>query len=229
MGSGACTNDVVEVEEQSLKSCEKLDKARVGGLQKDGAEPPVELGPITPEADRENGESQSTILKKPPIIVVKSNRDGDDPFGLSDDSSGSPRTPEDGVFDPFAPGPDKLAMAPMCKKFVSKSRSVVARQLSFDSPVQISEDEICTGDVESLSDEEMIEAVYENLLEAIVSDLTLGVVGERSRKDWDCGDDCKTPPGTRLNGIAETCPGAPLRPLGKSRKIDLGLIRKLEF
>ncbi|XP_062003524.1 cyclin-dependent protein kinase inhibitor SMR11 [Rosa rugosa] len=229
MGSGGCTNDILEFEEQSPKSCENLDKAKVGEPQKDGAEPQAELGPITPEADRENGESQPTFLKKPPVLTVKSNRDGDDPFGLSDDSSGSPRTPEDGVFDPFAPGPEKLAMAPMCKKFVSKSRSVVARQLSFDSPVQISEDEISTNGVESLSDEEIFEAVYENLLEAIVSDLTLSVLGERARKDWDCGDDCTTPPGTRLTGIAETCPGAPLRPSGKSRKIDLGLIRKLEF
>lgn len=223
MGPGGCANDILECKE----SCENLDKA--GELQKDGAEPQVELGPITPEADRENGESQPTFFKKPLVLTVKSNRDGDDPFGLSDDSTGSPRTPEGGVFDPFAPGPEKLAMAPMCKKFVSKSRSVVARQLSFDSLVQTSDDETSTDSVESLSDEDMFEAVYESLLEAIVSDLTLSVLGEHARKDWDCGDDCTTPPGTRLNGIAETCPGAPLRPVGKSRKIDLGLIRKLEF
>ncbi|XP_050382861.1 cyclin-dependent protein kinase inhibitor SMR11 [Argentina anserina] len=227
MGSGGCTNDILEFKEQSPKPCENLDKA--GELQKDAAEPQAVLGPITPEADRENGDSQLTFLKKPPVLTVKSNRDGDDPCGLSDDSSGSPRTPEDGVFDPFAPGPEKLAMAPLCKKYVSKSRSIIARQLSFDSPIQSSDDEISSNCVESLSDEEMFEAVYENLLEAIVSDLTLNVLGERARKDWDCGDDCITPPGTRLNGIAESCPGAPLRPVGKSRKIDLGLIRKLEF
>ncbi|OMP00628.1 hypothetical protein COLO4_12535 [Corchorus olitorius] len=38
-----------------------------------------------------------------------------------------------------------------------------------------------------------------------------------SNNEWD-SDDCKTPPGApRLNGVAETCPGAPIRPSKKSK------------
>ncbi|CAB4285005.1 unnamed protein product [Prunus armeniaca] len=244
MGSGDCINELDQCKLPSQKSLEKLDRASALGLHKDAAETPMKLmangmaslGPITPKADRENGDftinfiSPPSFLKKPSMVTCLSsntNRNGDDPFGYCADGS-SPRTPVDGVFDPFAPGRDDLALAPRCKKFVSKYRSVVARQLDFDSPVQNSEDEIWT-DVESISDEEMFEAVYENLLKVIVSEQTEGVFSECSRKGWD-SDDCKTPPPEPLlNGVAESCPGAPLRPSGKSRNIDLGLIRKLEF
>ncbi|KAL6278362.1 hypothetical protein ACE6H2_021963 [Prunus campanulata] len=244
MGSGDCINELDQCKLPPQKSLEKLDRAKALGLHKDAAETPMKLmangmaslGPITPKADRENGDftidfiSPPSFLKKPSMVTCLSpntNRNGDDPLGYCADGS-SPRTPVDGVFDPFAPGRDDLALAPRCKKLVSTYRSVVARQLNFDSPVESSEDEIWT-DVESISDEEMFEAVYENLLEVIVSEQTEGVFSECSRKGWD-SDDCKTPPPEPLlNGVAESCPGAPLRPSGKSRNIDLGLIRKLEF
>ncbi|KAM1160027.1 hypothetical protein ACFX13_033882 [Malus domestica] len=243
MGSGGCTNGLEECKLQPPKTLEKSDKASVLGLHKDAAEPPVELvangvaslEPVTPNAVRENGDLP-VGLKSPPSVCKKSSnvtclnpnaiRNGDDPFGCSDDSS--PRTPVDDVFDPFAPGREDLAKAPQCKKYVSKCRGMVARQLNFDSPVQISEDEVLTY-VESISDEEMFEAVYKNLLEAIVSEQTEGAIAERSRKDC-VSDDCVTPrPEPRQTGAAETCPGAPLRPSGKSRNIDMRLIRKLEF
>lgn len=41
------------------------------------------------------------------------------------------RTPKDGVFDPFAIGPDHKALAPLSKK--SRPRGIVARRLNFDS------------------------------------------------------------------------------------------------
>ncbi|XP_050115933.1 uncharacterized protein LOC126593837 [Malus sylvestris] len=243
MGFGGCTNGLEESKLQPSKSLEESDKASVLGLHKDAPEPQVELiangvaslGPVTPNAGRENGDLL-VDLKSPPSVCKKSSivtcldsnaiQNGDNPFGCSDDSS--PRTPVDDVFDPFVPGREDLVKAPQCKKYVSKCGGMVAHQLNFDSPVQTSEDEVWT-DVESISDEEMFEVVYENLLEAIVSEQTEGVIAECSRKD--CGsDDCATPPPEpRQTGAADSCPGAPLRPSGKSRNIDVGLIRKLEF
>ncbi|KAL5738912.1 hypothetical protein ACOSP7_027859 [Xanthoceras sorbifolium] len=83
-------------------------------------------------------------------------------------------------------------------------------------------------DVESISDEEVFESVYNNLLEAIVAKQTEGLLAEIANIECD-SDCCQTPPAPRLNGIAETCPGAPMKSSAVSRKIDLGLCRKLEF
>ncbi|GMY25752.1 cyclin-dependent protein kinase inhibitor SMR11-like isoform X1 [Fagus crenata] len=174
----------------------------------------VSLGPITPDSDREIGDCS---------IDSNSNRD-DDP---SNDSS--PRTPKDGVFDPFAPGPDDKALAPPCNKYFLEPKGIVARRLDFDSSFVAVEAGDCGDSAEPVSDEEIFESVYENLLEAILSKLTEDVASEISNVDWD-SDGCKTPAlAPRLNGIADTCPGPPIKSAGKSRNIDLELCRKLEF
>ncbi|KAH1030334.1 hypothetical protein J1N35_042508 [Gossypium stocksii] len=88
----------------------------------------------------------------------------------------SPRTPKDGIFDPFAPS---------YSKYVDEMRITVARRLNFD---------ISVGTVECDS------------------------------------DGSKTPPSAPcLNGVSDTCPGAPIKLTGRSRVIDLGFCRKLEF
>ncbi|PQQ09443.1 uncharacterized protein Pyn_21435 [Prunus yedoensis var. nudiflora] len=220
MGSGDCINELDQCKLPSQKSLEKLDRAKALGLHKDAAETPMKLmangmaslGPITPKADRENGDftidfiSPPSFLKKPSMVTCLSsntNRNGDDHLVI--------------VLMVAAPGHQWM---------VSSTPLPPVGMTWHWHP--FSEYEIWT-DVESISDEEMFEAVYENLLEVIVSEQTEGVFSECSRKGWD-SDDCKTPPPEPLlNGVAESCPGAPLRPSGKSRNIDLGLIRKLEF
>ncbi|KAJ6708500.1 CYCLIN-DEPENDENT PROTEIN KINASE INHIBITOR SMR11 [Salix viminalis] len=144
------------------------------------------------------------------------------------DNFSSPRTPKDGVFDPFAPGHEDKILAPQCKKYYDEARASVVRRLNFTSSFRALRNESFGDDVE-LSDEEMFESVYESLLEAIVLKQTEGALEEMTKLEWD-SDDCTTPPAAPiLTGVPDTCPAAPLKRKGKSRTIDLGLCRKLEF
>ncbi|KAM1125746.1 hypothetical protein FF1_041017 [Malus domestica] len=212
MGSGGCTNGLEECKLQPSKFLEEFDKTNVLGLHKAVAKPPVKLiangvaslGPVTPNAVREN-EDLLVDLKSPLSGCKKS----------SNVTCLDSNAIQNGD-NPFSCSDD------------SSPRTPVDDVFDPFAPVQTSEDEVWT-DVESILDEEMFEVVYENLLEAIVSEQTEGVIAERSRKD--CGsDDCATPlPERRQTGAADSCPGAPLRPSGKLRNIDVGLIRKLEF
>jgi hypothetical protein len=192
------------------------------------------LGPITPDSARVIGDfpvdfkslkSQTTLLNnKVASFDSKCDRD-EDPLVCIDD--GSPRTPKDDVFDPFAPGPDDLALAPLCNKYLHVSKGIIARRLNFDfSSIEAVEEE---AGAQPLSDEEMLESVYENLLQVIISKQTEGLLSGISHVDCD-SDGCRTPPSApRLSGVADTCPGAPMKPTGKPRNIDLGLCRKLDF
>lgn len=234
MGSGAC-------EDLSRSRFEKFDSVKVSVVEthKDVVEAPDDtnsLGPITPDSDRENGDfpvdrnSPPMSAKKMTSVAcldLETDRNGENPLCCEDSSS--PQTPKDGVFDPFAPGPDDLVLAPQCRKFVNKSRNLVARRLSFESSIEVLEEESHGKDAFFISDEEIIEAVYENLLETIVSHQREVLVAGTSSLEWD-SKDCRTPPlAPRLHEIADTCPGAPMRPAGKSRKIDLALCRRLQF
>ncbi|KAI4355961.1 hypothetical protein L6164_000017 [Bauhinia variegata] len=189
----------------------------------------VSLGPITPDAGREHGdiyldfESPITVAKK----QLKLSGNGDK-VAFVDNCS--PQTPKDGVFDPFAPGPDDMVRAPQCRKYLDELRDTVSRQLKFD-PCNLFAHEN-SGDnveVESLSDQEMFESVYENLLEAIVSMQTEDALAEMKNVEY-VPINCKTPPSElQRSGIADTCPDAPLKPRGTPRIIPVELCRKLEF
>lgn len=188
------------------------------------------LGPVTPDSIKETGDfplSPVTLVKKLPKVLSftsKTNR-SEDHF----DNFSSPRTPKDGVFDPFAPGHEDKIPAPQCKKYNDEARASVVRRLNFTSSFRALRNGSFGDDVELLSDEEMFESVYESLLEAIVSKQTEGALEEMTKLEWD-SDDCTTPPAAPiLTGVPDTCPAAPLKRKGKSRIIDLGLCRKLEF
>lgn len=162
------------------------------------------LAPITPDPNREVRDL-SNNSKSPPTLV----------------SSSPPQTPLKGVFDPFAPGPEKLLHAPYSRKFRSNSQGIAIRRLDFDH---------CEADVKAtvtLDDEILLETVYDTLLEVIISkQIEEGVLDVCT----DLEDGCKTPESSkRLTGIAETCPEAPVKCGRKSRNIDKSLCRKLEF
>ncbi|KAF5737317.1 hypothetical protein HS088_TW13G00196 [Tripterygium wilfordii] len=170
MDSGVCTDRVRECKDSADEGLKKSDEPSV--VEAKGSfidQTIVALGPITPDSNRENGEvpyfvSPITVLRKPAKALCfdfETSRN-QDPLAPIDDS-GSPRTPKDGVSDTFAPGPDHLALAPLCKKFFDKSRINVAHRLNFDSSYKIVED------AGFISDEQMFDAVYENLLEVIVT------------------------------------------------------------
>ncbi|CAJ1948254.1 unnamed protein product [Sphenostylis stenocarpa] len=186
--------------------------------------------PITPEALTENGDFQSQSpltlsvvrkqLKRAGIHCDSDRRGGcvDNNNDNDNGSIGSPRTPKDGVFDPFAPGPDSMARAPNSNKYLDDLRNTVARRLDFHPSF-----DDARADTDTLSDEDMVESVYESLLQVIVSKQAEGVLAQLS-------DDCETPPSAPcIIGIADTCPGAPMKPAAPPRNIDLRLCKKLEF
>ncbi|KAJ8898837.1 hypothetical protein K2173_008146 [Erythroxylum novogranatense] len=209
--SCSCVDESVESNPSCPKSCKDLDAKN----------PKFELpslGPLTPDTTKENGNFPFNLNSPPtlPKLLISESNTNDIPA--------SPKTPKDGVFDPFAPGPNEMAMAPHCKKYLDEARASVSRCLNFTSSFRR-----CSFDADSFTDEEMFETVYENLLEAIVFKQTEGALTQVPNEECD-SDACRTPPlAPRLNGLAETCPGAPLKSTVKSRVIDLGLCRKLEF
>lgn len=199
------------------------------------------LSPITPNPCRENGDSVSMTNSplssespKSPNVDGFNSAESDGTVGLGQDNS--PRTPKDGVFDPFAPGPEEMLLAPMCKRLVKKSQKIVARRLDF-----LDDDDDVDGDDSSKSGEEgkeleillektILDAVYGTLLKAIVLKQTEDFVAENSPSGSESLLAAPTSPPPSLTWIAETCPGAPMKAMaGKSRNIDPGLCRKLEF
>ncbi|KAA8517605.1 hypothetical protein F0562_015079 [Nyssa sinensis] len=191
------------------------------------------LGPITPDSNRESGDflldftSPLTLVSSPLKAVCFDSHQNIERYASIDNS---PHTPKEGVFDPFAPGPDKLMLAPHCNKYLEESQSNVARQLNFDASVKFFADGNPGNDAESISEEDIfLETVYGTLLEVIVSKQTEELLAEISPLDSG-SDGFKTPTSAPcLNGIAETCPRAPMKPTKKFRSIDQGLCRKLEF
>ncbi|KAJ6746833.1 CYCLIN-DEPENDENT PROTEIN KINASE INHIBITOR SMR11 [Salix koriyanagi] len=113
------------------ESC--TDKSQDERANKSNVEP--SLGPITPDSSKESGDfplfSSVTLIKKLPRVLSftsKTNKSED----LFDNFS-SPRTPEDGVFDPFAPGHEDNVLAPRCKKYYDEARASVGCRLNFTS------------------------------------------------------------------------------------------------
>ncbi|CAH8386088.1 unnamed protein product [Eruca vesicaria subsp. sativa] len=92
----------------------------------------------------------------------------------------------------------------------------------FGSDPSLSEEELITTLSPLLSDEEIIESIYQSLLLIILS-LQLQ---QGSGEIW-CFDGCKTPPSRVAETAPDTCPGAPMKLAKISRTIDSGLRRKL--
>lgn len=187
-------------EEKSLchESMKKVEEKHVGKDLEITKNDVSLLGPITPDPNRETG---------------------DFPIDLKSPLNSSPHTPFKGVFDPFAPGPDKLLHAPHSRKFRSESQVNAIRRLNFDHS-----DESC--EAVTLDEEILLETVYDTLLEAIVSKQREGLEDICS----DSEDGCKTPESFKWpSGVAETCPEAPVKRSRKPRNIDPNLCKKLEF
>ncbi|KAK9068962.1 hypothetical protein SSX86_013078 [Deinandra increscens subsp. villosa] len=200
-------------------SCKSINKHSADMETDLSSSPSVDNGgfglrPITPESNKQGSELKSCVTS--PLTTNESDDD-------------SPSTPKAAVFDPFAPGPDRLMLAPCTMKFFQESRSFVERRLDFNSLTKKDGEHVYESALENHDDDMLLEAVYDSLLECILSKQAEDVLGEISAVD-SSPDAPVTPPfGPRLTGIAETCPGAPLKPVKKSRCIDLSLCRKLEF
>ncbi|KAL4587239.1 hypothetical protein LXL04_000107 [Taraxacum kok-saghyz] len=216
-------------------SCNKLDKNSVdmippsspsSKLDKNGGFAP---SPITPDSNKETADLMSAFTS--PLTILSSplttHHSGDDCYMNLEDDDESPGTPKEGVFDPFAPGPDKLMNAPLSLKQLEESRSYVARRLNFNNSNFTKKD--CEKRESGFEDEVLLEAVYDSLLEAIISKQAEDILAEMTAVGLSC-DGLETPPSApRVSGIADTCPGAPMKPIRKSRNIDLSLCRRLDF
>ncbi|CAN8247259.1 unnamed protein product [Cochlearia groenlandica] len=88
-------------------------------------------------------------------------------------------------------------------------------------------DKIKIDSSDLVSDEEIIDYIYQNVLRVIIVSLELqsNVVDSAV---WGV-DGCKTPPSkhTDTDMVPDTCPGAPMKLTKISRNIDSGLRRKL--
>ncbi|MED6182857.1 hypothetical protein PIB30_032650 [Stylosanthes scabra] len=173
--------------------------------------------PITPDPFVENGDFH---LDSPLTVEVKQFKlDCDSQCNVvattadlvEDNENGSPQTPEDSVFDPFAPGPGHLVRAPQCRKYL-KSNISISRRLDFPGPIDASHDED-----ESLSDQEMFESLYEDLITVIVSKQQTEVTPHKVFPVFSARPDA--------------CPDAPIKVKSRDnqRNIDAALCKKLEF
>ncbi|XVF29771.1 hypothetical protein REPUB_Repub15cG0150800 [Reevesia pubescens] len=241
MDTGLCAS---KCQDLSLKLMKKSDSVCIEEANREVIDPStptregnkeVSLGPITPDANREIGEFPYNFNSKPVAVEKPPKMPHFDPDAtinqdlLAYVNHSSPKTPNDVVFDPFAPGPEDMVFAPLCRKYIDEMKTTVAHRLNFDYSVRNVDSATHRTAAESISDDEMFESVYENLLEAIVSNQAQGFLTEFSNIECD-SDGCKTPPSVPcLNGVAETCPGAPIKLTGRPRNIDLELCRKLEF
>lgn len=183
--------------------------------------------PITPDSNKESADLMSAFTS--PLTIISSpsmNEEDDDSYMNVEDDDSSPCTPKEGVFDPFAPGPDKLTNAPLSMKHLEESRSYVARRLNFNSLLTKKDSEKREF---GFDDESLLEAIYDSLLEAIISQQAADILDEMTAIGSN-NDVLETPPSApRVSGIADTCPGAPMKPVKKSRNIDLSLCRRLDF
>ncbi|KAL2481812.1 Uncharacterized protein Adt_34778 [Abeliophyllum distichum] len=191
------------------------------------------LEPVTPDSNPESGDqfhrfaSPLTIHSSSPNFPCFSPYQNNHPNFPNEDS---PRTPKENVFDPFAPSPDKLLLAPHCGKCMEKSWINVVRQLNFKSTSNLfryANHEVNKDTI--LDEEKLFESLYGALLEAIISEQTVELVAKALTQFSESGVFRTPTSAPRLSGVADTYPGAPLKSSSKFRVIDKELCRKLEF
>ncbi|GAB4856200.1 hypothetical protein Ancab_014125 [Ancistrocladus abbreviatus] len=193
------------------------------------------LEPVTPNPNQESGEG--VFYSKSPLSMVSPLLP--DPncfeFPTSDNLVAAPDvsacTPQKEVFDPFAPVLDEIVFAPVGKKPMKESWSIVVQRLNFEdfSDQALGERNEDNGnDLETLSEEMLLESIYGTFLAAIVLKETEIFLAENHPCCSTGSETPSSPP--RLTGITETCPAAPIKAVTcKSRNIDPKLCRKLEF
>ncbi|KAJ6803631.1 hypothetical protein M6B38_292495 [Iris pallida] len=173
-----------------------------------------ELCPLTPSLESETLETSSASDKTENSEMVS-----------------ACQTPSESIFDPFAPGPEEMALAPNPKKKTLRGTKMpLRRRLIFDLRSD-SEEEM--EEIEStLLDKEdtLLESICKSFLELIVSNQAKQISSEYLTKEDNLIEGLKTPTSLPLlTGIADTCPAAPTRPVLKFRRLDQSICRKLEF
>lgn len=180
----------------------------------------LEMSPKTPDSKQEMMENADDSQSQTSCIQGALN--------LGSNGS-SPRTPKDNIFDPFAPGPDHLLLAPLRKKYDEDTRMNVSRMLRFKQPYGFHLFRDLDINAETMSEEDLLESLYRMLLRVVMASLREEVL-ERISDPMAASDGEKTPTSAPvLTGVAESCPGAPKKAARKATGFDKGLCKKLEF
>lgn len=232
-------NGNVSSKGQSLSQLSALEKLNLGDcLTKDEAagemlklpkKPSDSIVPATPDLKQDALDFKSPISCLPKAMALCfSSQDG-----ILSSNGDSPRTPKESVFDPFAPGPEQLLLAPLCLKKTGDPRIGVARMLNFEECTRVLNFEECGENATNMdaitSDEQLLGKLYRMLLQIVISKHTEEVlVGNPTPVSDSDGDRTPTSP-QLLSGIAESCPAAPKKTARKFISIDKGLCKKLEF
>lgn len=215
MGSGIKVEEVENGE--ILVSCqapcsEKVSdsKGQDAGLLKHGNG--KNLGPAALSADREITEISSSSDKA---------EEEDTVLGC--------QTPTESIFDPFAPGPEDLMLAPK-KKIARESKIPLCRQLKFDSS-EFMETPEANGYEDDAEEVHLLECICKSFLDLIVSSEVKEISAQKLPVECNLSEGSKTPTSLPLlTGVAETCPAAPIRPPAlKARRLSPEICRKLEF
>ncbi|KAE9600756.1 hypothetical protein Lalb_Chr13g0290321 [Lupinus albus] len=189
---------------------------------------PTESEPITPDTVRENCD-----LHSPLTLINTVSENGD---------LHSPLTPNDAIFDPFAPVPHvNNPSPPTHTTSLHQLCLTVSRHLHFHpdaSSIHCHNNHHHDYAESQLSDEDMFESVYQNLLQVILSKQTEEEILSQAPlsnvvEEYD-SDDCKTPPPSSFLLLEElnTCPDAPIKVKPGAKRMNnfqLGLCKKLEF
>ncbi|XP_010922817.1 unknown protein 1 [Elaeis guineensis] len=215
MGSGI----KMEKEENGeiLVSCQAPSSVKVSdskgqdvGLLKHGNG--KDLGPANPFADREIAEISSSSDKT---------EEEDPVLGC--------QTPTESIFDPFAPGPEDMMLAPK-KKITRESKIPLCRQLKFDSSEYMETTEANAYE-DAAEEDRLLECICKSFLDLIVSSEVREISAQILPVECNLSEGSKTPTSLPvLTGVAETCPAAPIRPPAlKARRLSPEICRKLEF
>lgn len=217
---------------KKLKGCYQSPRAEiVKRFPQLPTKPSDPLGPITPDSIREGGDHVDGCCSPVSSSLHRTRCFNSQLFGnLVYSNEGSPRTPKGLGFDPFAPGPDELMLVPQCKKYFTDSRAKVTRQLNFEETLNFNGNVDHSDNVGTVSEDEMLfELLYNSLLEVITSKQKEDLHSKASTPLSD-SDGYKTPTSApHFSGIADTCPGAPMKPANWFKRTDKGLCKKLIF
>ncbi|XP_047980264.1 unknown protein 1-like [Salvia hispanica] len=147
-------------------------------------------------------------------------------------SSPDVETPKETLFDSFAPGSDKLLLAPRRLKYRDESHSHVVRRLNFASSLIEEFDNVADDGGEEDEEQRLFEIVYGTIMDAISKEqgaptstpLLTGIAETHPKEEQ--GTPRSMP---LLTGIAETCPAAPIKSATTRQQciIDKDICRKL--
>ncbi|XP_031093881.1 uncharacterized protein LOC115998442 [Ipomoea triloba] len=223
-----------KLENLNLGNRVTMDEA-AGEMLQLAKKPADSIVPPTPDLKQETGEYAVDFISPIsclPKAICFSSQDGI----ISSNGDDSPRTPKESVFDPFAPGPEELLLAPLClKKSAGVARMLnfeeCGRVLNFEECGRVLNFDACSENDSTVNamtnDEQLLGKLSRMLLQIVVSKHTEEFLAGIPNQVSDGGRTPTSPP--LLTGIAETCPAAPKKTERKFISIDKDLCKKLDF